>query len=178
MEKLSISNKKFKSLVSKICRDIIISNWTPDYIVGISRGGLIPAVMISHYLNIPCHTLEVSLRDGERGCETNCWMSEDAFGYDPDTRQSSEKHKKKILIVDDINDSGATINWIKDDWKSSCLADNDEWDKIWGDSVRYAVIVDNLSSKAEVPVAYHGFEINKSEKDVWINFPYEEWWRH
>lgn len=170
MKKMEMSDNKFKSLISKICRDIMISNWTPDYIVGITRGGAIPAIMISHYLNIPCHTLQVSLRDNDNNCETNCWMSEDAFGYS-DT-------KKNILIVDDINDTGATINWIKNDWMSSCLPHDDKWNDIWGESVRFAVVVDNLSSKNEVPVSYCGMEIDKDFENIWVEFPYEVWWRN
>lgn len=177
MKKLSLSDYQFKNLVSKICRDITVDNWKPDYIVGITRGGLIPAVMISHYFNIPCHTLNVSLRDNIDFCESNCWMSEHALGYNSETGSPDDSLKKKILIVDDINDTGNTINWIKNDWRSTCLTYNKEWDTIWGDSVRYAVIVDNLSSESTVPVSYHGMEINKSEEDIWINFPYEEWWK-
>lgn len=177
MKKLSLSNYQFKNLVSEICRNITVDNWKPDYIVGITRGGLIPAVMISHYFNVPCHTLNVSLRDNTEFCESNFWMSEHAFGYNSDTKSSDDSLKKKILIVDDINDTGNTINWIKNDWRSSCLPNSSAWDTIWGDSVRYAVIVDNLSSDSSVPVSYHGMEINKSEEDTWINFPYEEWWK-
>jgi hypoxanthine phosphoribosyltransferase len=70
------------------------SKWVPDYIVGITRGGLNPAVMLSQYLNVPLNTLKISLRDAdENGCESNLWMSEDAFGYD--------KVPMKILVVDD-----------------------------------------------------------------------------
>ena len=52
MNKLIIDNNKFKGLILKICRDVSNSGWRPDYIVGITRGGLIPAVMISHYLGV------------------------------------------------------------------------------------------------------------------------------
>lgn len=169
MKKIAISDTKFKLLVSSLCRDIMISNWTPDYVVGITRGGLIPAVMISHYFNIPCHTLSVSLRDNPDNCESNCWMAEDAYGFDLE--------KKNILIVDDINDTGATINWIQSDWQGLCLPRDPEWNNIWGHNVRYAVIVDNLSSLASLPPTYSAMEINKSEEDVWIDFPYEQWWR-
>ena len=31
--------------------------------------------------------------------------------------------RKKILIVEDINDSGATLQWIKKDWESGCFPD-------------------------------------------------------
>ena len=76
MNKLIINNQQLNGLVSKLCRDIIISGWQPDYIVGLTRGGLIPAVMISQYLNVPMFPLSVSLRDSETGPESNLWMAE------------------------------------------------------------------------------------------------------
>jgi hypoxanthine phosphoribosyltransferase len=84
--------------------------------------------------------------------------------------------RKKILIVDDINDSGATINWIVNDWPSGCLPNDPAWDDIWNNTVRFATVVDNQSSKSKVIMDYAGMTINKAEKDVWIEFPYEEWW--
>ncbi len=163
MQKHIITYEKFNSLVSDICRQIANSDWRPDYIVGISRGGLLPAVMISHYLNIPMKPLQVSLRDGDTVSDLG--MAEDAF------------IGKKILIVDDINDQGSTINWILSDWQSSCHPDSGTWDKVWGDTVRFAVVVDNLSSQAKTCVSYWGEEVNKAENDVWIDFPYEVWWK-
>lgn len=165
-----ITNDEFNGLVSQMCREIAASGWRPDYIVGITRGGLTPAVMISHYLDVPMHTLNVSLRDADSdiGPESNLWMAEDAFGYN--------SAPKNILIVDDINDSGATINWIMEDWRSGCFPDGDRWKEMWGDNVRFAVVFDNLASKANVKMNFVGEEINKAEQDVWIDFPYESWW--
>lgn len=182
MQKLIINDRDYKNLVSKICHDITISGWRPDYVVGITRGGLLPAIMISHYFNIRCETLKVSLRDGSEQ-ESNLWMAEDALGYVPEEIRAEnggfhhlEKYKKNILIVDDINDSGATLNWILKDWPSGCFPDIPEWKQVWNSNVRFATIVDNLASKCEVPIDYVGMEVNKAEKDVWIEFPYEDWW--
>lgn len=169
MKKEIIKYKKFKKLVNKICQQILESNWKPDYIVGITRGGLTPAVMISHYLKVPMYALHVSLRENAGDSESNLWMAEDAFGYNSD-------EKKNILIVDDINDTGATFNWIMHDWPSSCLPNAEDWAGVWGENVRFAVIVDNLSSKCEAKMSYVGKEINKAEEDVWVDFHYESWW--
>jgi len=163
MNKLVIDNTKFKGLVASICRELVADNWRPDYIVGLTRGGLLPAVMISHYLNIPMQSLDVSLRDGGE-CTSNLGMAEDAFAG------------KNILIVDDINDQGSTLNWIMNDWPSGCFPYDERWEYIWGNNVRFAVIVDNLSSQCAVGMNYWGMEVNKAENDVWIEFPYEEWW--
>jgi hypoxanthine phosphoribosyltransferase len=167
MNKTVITFSTFKTLIAKICRDITISGWKPDYVVGITRGGLLPAVMISHYLKVPCNTLNVSLRDGVE-TESNLWMAEDAFGY-TDT-------PKNILIVDDINDTGATINWIIKDWQGSCLSNDERWKTVWNNNVRFATVVENLASESIVKIDYTAHEINKAENDIWIEFPYEEWW--
>ena len=182
MKKLIIKDKEFKGIVSKMCRKIATDQWQPDYVVGITRGGLLPAVMISQYFNIPCNTLNVSLRDGIE-CESNLWMAEDAFGYvNKEDRvytegdASSLNNRKNILIVDDINDSGATFNWIMKDWASGCLPSDPSWQSVWNNNVKFAVIVDNLASKCDVKMDFVGMEINKAEEDVWVEFPWEEWW--
>jgi hypoxanthine phosphoribosyltransferase len=82
---------------------------------------------------------------------------------------------KNILIVDDINDTGATLNWIKKDWPSGCLPDCSSWDTVWNNNVRFAVLVDNQNSEFD-NIDYSGTEINKAEDDVWVVFPWENWW--
>lgn len=175
MNKLVINDSELKNLVSKVCRDIIIAKWRPDYVVGLTRGGLIPAVMISHYFNVPMHSLGVSLRDSGIGPESNLWMAEDALGPQSKNRLA-EDSCKNILIVDDINDTGATFNWIMQDWKSGCYPHDPSWDEVWNSNVKFAVIVDNLASKCDVKMDFVGKEINKAENDVWVDFPWEEWW--
>jgi hypoxanthine phosphoribosyltransferase len=112
-------------------------------------------------------------------------MAEDAFGYitnespfeeDP-MKLMNDSLYKQILIVDDMNDSGATFNWILNDWEASCMPGDPSWEHdIWNQNVKFAVLFDNLSSKAKVSMDYVGEEINKAENDVWIDFPYEDWW--
>lgn len=194
MNKLVLDQLKLNGLVSKLCRDIVISGWRPDYIVGLTRGGLIPAVMISQYLEVPMHTLSVSLRDSETGPESNLWMAEDALGPRTKERIVEDPNDiggilqaasslleegatyKNILIVDDINDTGATLNWIMKDWPSGCFPDDPAWEEVWNQNVKFAVVVDNLASQCAVKMDYVGMEINKAENDVWVDFPWEDWW--
>jgi len=174
--------------VLSICHQIEESGWKPDYVVGVGRGGMLASVMISHYLNAPHRPLLASLRDHPM-TESNLWMAEDAFGY-------YEGHllaKKNILLVDDINDTGATFNWIMDDWQSSCFPNNEAWTAIkqvmtdsggapaarpaiWNNNVKFAVVVNNLSSQCRANMDFVGFTIDKAKHDVWIEFPFENWW--
>lgn len=169
-----------KGWVHNIIRAMNNDGWRPDYIVGLNRGGLVPAVLLSHYLDITLHTLNVSLRDfsvNSSGPESNLWMAEDAFGYTAHDPMASGDGRKSILIVDDINDSGATLNWIKQDWQSSCLPYDPRWiDEIWGHNVRVAVLYDNEVSKNQMDIDYSAVTINKAVDDAWIEFPWENWW--
>jgi len=172
--------------VEKMCVQIVnqmyADGWKPDYIVGITRGGNIPATIISNITGIRCEALKVSLRDDNRESESNLWMAEDAFGYvsvtdrdDVWSKATSDPAKKKnILIVDDINDTGATFNWIINDWTSGCLPDHPNWNTVWNQNVRFATLTDNLASEFIEHCAYTCHEINKAEEDVWLVYPWED----
>ena len=163
-----IPYSEYVGLTADLCRSIVNDNWRPDCVVGISRGGLMPAVYISQYFDVPMHSLKVSLRHGGEDTESNLWMAEDAFGYvDKEDRTetgaySDAARRKKILIVDDINDSGATLNWIRQDWQES--SGTQSWDDVWHNNVRFAVLVNNDASEFR-EVDYISKFINKNEND-------------
>ena len=163
--------------VEKMCVSIVnqmyADNWRPDYIVGITRGGNVPATIISNMTGIRCEALKVSLRDDTSDSESNCWMAEDAFGYVAQPGATAGPYNKRILIVDDINDTGATFNWITKDWQAGCLPDDPKWNSIWGRSVKFATLTDNLASECVQPIAYTCHEVNKAEEDVWLVYPWE-----
>jgi uncharacterized protein len=166
MKKRYVDWKELTGHVQEIARKITLSGWKPDIIVGITRGGAIPAVMLSQYFNCKMVGLDVSLRDHTNypwtsGPEVNCWLPEDA------------SNGCKILIVDDINDSGATLNWIHKDWSSSM----GNIELPWNQGIRTAVIFDKPTSKFELLVDYFGEEIDADMCDQWIVFPYEEFWK-
>ena len=52
---------------------------------------------------------------------------------------------KNILIVDDINDTGATFNWLVDDWEKS--GPPGDWSNVWNNNIKFAVLTDNLGSE-------------------------------
>jgi hypoxanthine phosphoribosyltransferase len=162
--KVKVSWREIDNACNKLAINILKDGFKPDYIVGITRGGLTPAVILSQILEVPMYTLKVTLRDGlEEDCDHNCWMPEDALGYN--------KEPVNILIVDDINDSGDTIAWIKQDWPGSCLPNSEKWNTCWNNNVKFAVVINNLASNENID--YSAMEINKAENDIWIDFPWE-----
>jgi len=137
-------------------KKIVEDNFTPEYIVGLTRGGLIPATILSHKFNCPLHPLNLSLRDNIRK-EVKEWMVTDALVC------------KSILIVDDINDTGVTFATLRKEWES---IEKSEWDKIWHCNVRFAVIDHNLVSESKID--YCGNIINKKIDNSWIVYPWEK----
>ena len=81
------------------------SSFKPTHIVGRTRGGLIPAVMLSHSFDLPMETLGVSFRDNRATHHTKFKPIDDA----------------RYLIVDDINDSGTTFKVVSDIFRNRRL---------------------------------------------------------
>lgn len=163
MKKTFVSWSQVEKHTQEILRQLARDSWQPDYVVGLTRGGLVPANLISQYLDAPMECLKVSLRDDSSNPEHNLWMAEDAAAG------------QNILIVDDINDSGATLNWIKEDWQASVASA--DWNDIWGRNVRVAVLYDNEVSKSLLDISYSSVIINKASEDQWVVFPWEDWWK-
>jgi light-regulated signal transduction histidine kinase (bacteriophytochrome) len=96
---LFCSWRDFDNYVSSIFNQLQSSKWIPDYIVGVKRGGLIPAVKLSHMLDKPLIMMSCQLRD-------------DADNRVKLLEAESLSKDKKILIIDDICDSGNTLQKI------------------------------------------------------------------
>ena len=148
MEKLIYTWEEQIKDTDLICEKIAADNFTPDVIVGISRGGLIPGVMISHKLNIPFKPVHASTRDFPH------WEN-----YLPKSNDS------KVLIVDDICDSGETFerlsNYIKKNINHDC-------------DVRFSTLWWN--NECDFKPHYFTRDIAKNTSPVWIFFPHENWW--
>ena len=77
----------------------IVSKFKPDLIVGITRGGLLPALHLSHHLDRPLKTIVWQTRDNS-SCEINT-----------DLQEMINKGTRTVF-VDDINDTGRTFTEI------------------------------------------------------------------
>ena len=134
----------YNELVSSIASQL--GDWEPQAIVGLTRGGLVPAVQFSHMFNVKLYTLNISLRDGKAPSTKFNW-------------RQLEKYDR-ILIVDDINDSGATLHEVHNQFYGNALH-----------NPRFATLLSKRSSKMDVD--YAGEHINTSKENDWIVFPWE-----
>ena len=79
-----------RSHLGRMIKDIKESGKQYDKVVGIARGGVIPAVILSHHLGIPFYCLE--------------WSKERVVIFD-----ASLDLNENTLLVDDIVDTGKTM---------------------------------------------------------------------
>ncbi|AAT43174.1 phosphoribosyltransferase [Picrophilus oshimae] len=93
-----------------IKKKILASDFRPDVIIGIARGGLVPARLISDYLFIK---EMLSIRTEHWGITAN--IDGEAVLKD---KLSSTLENKKVLIVDDITDTGQSMKLSRDYVKS------------------------------------------------------------
>ena len=139
-----ISWSDYDELVSSIASQL--GDWEPDAIVGLTRGGLIPAVQFSHMFNVKLYTLNISLRDGKAPSAKFDW-------------KQLEKYSR-VLIIDDINDSGSTLREVHNQFYTRAYM-----------NPKFATLLSKRSSVMEVD--YAGEHINKSRENDWVVFPWE-----
>jgi hypoxanthine phosphoribosyltransferase len=144
MHKLSWN--EVEDAIEKLSRKIISSGFSPDYIIGVTTGGLFPLAFLAKRLKINT-ILTVSAKKSK-------------------SKVVSIKHlpkvdlkNKKILLVDEIAESGRTLKKISEmlrkeysvsDLKIATLAANKDVCEFWPD---YYIII---------------------EKGDWVIFPWEK----
>ena len=134
--------------IIRIIEQMNDSNWMPEIILSINRGGCIPGIYLSHKIEIPHKVIDIQLRDSS--VSPNFSVLNDCLAK-----------YKKLLIVDDINDSGNTLKLIKD----HSVKNESE--------IRFAALINNIKSK--INIDYQGQLIDKSKNPVWYVFPWEKW---
>lgn len=154
MDKLYYSYDEMISDCRVIVRAMAHDNFKPDVIIGPGRGAYPFGVMLSHYFEVPFEAFRWQTRDGKI--------------EDSETLQHilSKYKDKKILIVDDINDTGTTLIGINEVVNGL---------DFFNQSISYATLFDKESSKFS-KVDYTA-NVVLPDQERWIVFPYEEWWK-
>jgi hypoxanthine phosphoribosyltransferase len=140
----------FLSDLESIGRQLDADSWKPDFLVGVGRGGLVPAAYLSHRTSITMLSVDHSSGDAAFADELLAKLA------------AKSREGSNILIVDDINDSGSTILYLR-----QVLADHGCSEP----HIRVAVLVNNLRSKARVE--YAGTHMDRGEDKRWFVFPWE-----
>jgi len=135
-------NEDILSLISQVRS----ANLKIDLILSVNRGGCIPGVYLSHGLKLPHKVIDLQLRDGTNIPDSN-------------SVKNLKINSKKILIIDDINDTGSTFIHLN----RIINANNTK--------KYFACLINNIGSKFQVE--FYGRSINKVEKPSWYVFPWE-----
>jgi hypoxanthine phosphoribosyltransferase len=132
--------------VDYIMHQVIACGKPIDYIVGVVRGGAIPAVMLSHALNVPCKMVTWSNFHKDQGKEYAYDIAEDL------------EAGKRVLLVDDILDSGKTMSQLLDTWGN--------------ERARVDIAVLLYNEEQSIVPDYYGYKFKRSENKAWFDF----WW--
>ena len=100
---MHITWEQYDAMINKLYRRVQDQNY--DIIIGVTRGGLVPAVQLSHLLGVPMATVQYQLRDGNGSMHI-----------------TSQQSYQKALIVDDICDTGDTIRGLSEVFKNTDFA--------------------------------------------------------
>jgi hypoxanthine phosphoribosyltransferase len=114
--------------------------WWPDAIVAVARGGLVPATHICHYFDCPI-----------------------CFIYNDVLLDTLDSHRR-VLVVDEINDTGSAFQRIQS--RIFSQPPNDGLD------VRYAVLYTRHTTGFEADY-FLDFEPYFLRDATWQNFPWE-----
>jgi uncharacterized protein len=147
---LYIDQTRFVDDVRALAALLKGDDWQPDFIVGIGRGGLVPAVFLSHATGIALLSVDHSSKVPTFGDELLAKLAD------------KTKDGIHLLIVDDINDSGKTLRYLREEFlKTGGVAAH----------LRVAVLIDNIRSIESVD--YRARTIDRNAEPRWFVFPWE-----
>ena len=140
-----VAYDQFVADVHSVAAAIGADGWQPDHLVGIGRGGLAPALWLSHAIGIPMLSIDYSAQDADFSDMLIARLAErSAAGA-------------RLLLIDDINDSGRTIAALRA--------------KLPGHGVRFAVLIDSIGSTARAD--YSARTIDSAIDKRGVVFPWE-----
>jgi len=145
-----ISHDDYVAQVLALAEQIGADAWTPSFIIGIGRGGLAPAVYLSHATGLPMLSVDHSSDVPD-------------FADAPLVRLAARTRAgERLLFLDDINDSGRTLARLRAALiDAGAIADN----------VRFATLIDNTGSSQRVD--YRARTIDRATTKDWFVFPWE-----
>ena len=150
-----IAQAQFVADIRALAARLAADAWKPDFIIGIGRGGLVPAVFLSHATGLPMLSVDYSSQVEEFADVALLKLARR-------TRPTEGGGGERLLFLDDINDSGRTIVQLRTRLREGGAA---------AGHVRFATLIDNISSAETVD--YHARTIDRRETKDWFIFPWE-----
>jgi len=146
----AFTHADFLDAVAALARQLQEGAAKVDLLVGVGRGGLVPAVFLSHATGLPMVSIDFSTPIPE----FNAGLIE--------TLAARTRTGEHLLFVEDINDSGRTITALRAQLTAA--------DAVAG-NVRFAVLLDNIVSAERVDLRWR--TIDRTVTKDWFVFPWE-----
>lgn len=145
MIKKAVSYENIAFMVDQLATRVSLDY---DFIIGIGRGGLIPATMLGYKLNKKVLAFSVNTYNDMVQLDN----------YVVYQHPQLLNTKSKYLVVDDICDSGKTFEIFKQMYDNTTVH-----------TFEYASLF--VKDKSSDIVDYYGFSVPEG---VWLNFPWED----
>lgn len=144
-----LSWQDVENLADSVAAQITKSGFVPDYLVGVATGGLIPAGLLSKRLDIPKLLVVAARREGKGP------NKEVRIKYLPEAALEG----KRILLIDEIAESGSTLQKIRDILEKECGVAE----------IRIATLGVNKDKCVSWPDFY-----GILQESAWVVFPWED----
>lgn len=145
-----ITHDDFLTVVAALAGTLRSDSWQAQLLVGVGRGGLVPAVFLSHATGLPMVSIDFSTPIPEFNAALIATLAK------------RTRDGERLVFVEDINDSGRTIAAIRQQ-----LADAGAD----AEHVRFAVMVDNVVSDQRIDYSWR--RIDRTVTKDWFVFPWE-----
>jgi hypoxanthine phosphoribosyltransferase len=146
-ERETLTWDDFGRVGRQLGQQIVDDGYRPDLILAVARGGLLPAGAISYALDVKnLHLISVEFYTGVDA-------RRDVPTMLPPVPQAADLSGATVLIVDDVADTGATLELVRD-FCAGQVAD-----------ARCAVIYEKPGSTVKCQYVW-------ARTDKWINFPW------
>jgi uncharacterized protein len=155
MTKYHVTYDKIHSLIAD--KSKLMKEFNPDFIIGIAGGGMIPSRIVRSFVSAPLLAIGISLYDEKNHLKSTPeklqWLDE----------KNLQKIKgKKILLVDEIDDTRTTLSY--------CV------DQLWDcevEDILVFVIENKNKPKKSLNLKENRYISGEDIEDVWVVYPWD-----
>jgi uncharacterized protein len=155
MTKYHVTYDKIHSLIAD--KSNLMKEFNPDFIIGIAGGGMIPSRIVRSFVSAPLLAIGISLYDEKNHLKSTPeklqWLDE----------KNLKKIKgKKILLVDEIDDTRTTLSY--------CV------DQLWEcgvEDILVFVIENKKKPKKSLNLKDNRYISGEEIEDVWVVYPWD-----